>query len=65
MVDYTTKETGGSGVALYLIAGIIVLVLLYAIFAGGGGTTAGDPASLLDEPAAAPVADDVAPVATE
>ncbi|MEM8537603.1 MAG: hypothetical protein AAGF56_07055 [Pseudomonadota bacterium] len=39
-------QSGGSGIG-YLVAGIIVLlVLLYALFAGGGASTTVDPASV-------------------
>ena len=50
MVDYTSKTTSGSSLWLYILAGGIVLVLLYALFAGGGSTEF-DPATL-SEPAA-------------
>lgn len=39
MVDYT-KDTGtGRGIGLYIAGGLVVLVLLYALFAGGGAPT--------------------------
>lgn len=64
MVDYTTKTSSGSSIGLYLAAGVIVLVLLYALFAGGSGTTVSDPAALL-EPAATSEGAETAPVANE
>jgi len=59
MVDYT-KDTGTNrGIGIYLAAGLVVLVLLYALFAGGGTATVGDPALI------APDASEAAPVAEE
>lgn len=68
MVDYTTKDSGGSGIGLYLAAGAILVVLLYAIFAGGSPAEV-DPATLT-APAdgGAAITDDAvepAPVITE
>ena len=52
MVDYTTKETSGSAIGLYIAAGAVVLILLWAIFAGGGTTTTLDPSAVgTSEPA--------------
>jgi len=55
MVDYT-KDTGtGGGFGIYFAAGLVVLVLLYALFAGGGSSTTIDPAAVqpvATEPAA-------------
>ena len=72
MVDYTTKDAGrssGSGIGLYLAAGAIVVVLLYALFAGGGAPSTIDPASLGETaPAALPdtgAAEPAAPIVTE
>ncbi|MEY1555095.1 hypothetical protein AB3Y40_05620 [Yoonia sp. R2331] len=67
MVDYTTGKTGGSGIGLYLAAGVVVLVLLYALFAGGGSTTTLDPATLSEDPGAAIAVepDAAAPAVTE
>lgn len=66
MVDYTTGKTSGSGIGLYLAAGVIVLVLLYALFAGGSGPATLDPATLSEDPAAAiAVEPDAAPAVTE
>jgi len=45
MVDYTSKTSAGFSPWLYILAGGIVLILLYAIFAGGGPNTV-DPASI-------------------
>ena len=63
MVDYTTKQSEGSNVALYLVAAAVVAILLFALFASGGETTL-DPAALAVEPAvegtAAPATDDAA-----
>lgn len=46
MVDYTTKQSGGSAVGLYIAAGAVVLILLWAIFAGSGGTPTIDPGAV-------------------
>lgn len=62
MVDYTTKESGGWGAGLYVALGLVVLFVLYLIFAGGG-VAPNDPA-VLSEPAA-PAATDTAPAASE
>ena len=59
MVDYT-KDTGTNrGIGIYLAAGLVVLVLLYALFAGGGTSTVGDPTLV------APEASEAAPAAEE
>lgn len=59
MVDYT-KDTGtGGGIGIYLAAGLVVLVLLYALFAGGGTSTTTDPAAIGTE--TAPVVEETAP----
>ena len=68
MVDYTTKDSGGSGIGVYIAVGAVLVVLLYAIFAGGGPAEV-DPAALA-APAdgGAAVTDDAAepaPVITE
>lgn len=62
MVDYT-KDTGtGGGVGIYLAAGLVVLVLLYALFAGGGTSTSSDPALVVpDATETAPAVADPAP----
>ena len=72
MVDYTTKDagrSGGSGIGLYLAAGAIVVVLLYALFAGGGVPSTVDPEALGETaPAVLPeagTADTAAPVITD
>lgn len=39
MVDYTTSKSGGSGLGLVLAAGFIVVVLLYALYAGSSRVT--------------------------
>ena len=58
MVDYTTKPSGGGAVGLYIAAGAVVLVLLWAIFAGGGGTPTIDPSVTgATEPAAVETVD--------
>ena len=47
MVDFTDKyeaERGGSA-GIYIAAAFVVAVLLFALFAGGGGTST-DPALL-------------------
>lgn len=53
MVDYTQRESSGFGVGIYLAVGAIILVLLYALFAGGGSGTTTDPAALTAPDAAA------------
>lgn len=47
MVDYTTKHSAeqSDGIGLYVVAIFIVGFMLFALFAGGGGTTT-DPALL-------------------
>jgi len=56
MVDYTTKETRTGNVGLYLVAGGVGLVILFAIF-GSSGPSAIDAVPLVDE-VTAPVATD-------
>ena len=62
MVDYTTKDTSTGSLGLWIAAGVVVLVILYALFAGGGGAVdPADPAALGTAPdagAAAVPADD-------
>ena len=54
-------QSGGSGIG-YIIAGIIVvLVLLYALFAGGGASTTVDPATVGVEGETAPILEETAP----
>lgn len=62
MVDHTTKSTSGGSLWLFILAGGIMLILLYALFAGGGPKTV-DPAMLLSEPAATGA--EVAPATSE
>ena len=62
MVDYTTSDSGGWGAGVYIALGLIVLFVLYLIFAGGG-VAPNDPAALADQ--VAPAATETAPVASE
>ena len=49
MVDYT-KDTGTNrGIGIYLAAALVVLVLLYALFAGGGSSPITDPEMVVPE----------------
>lgn len=66
MVDYSKDSGTRGGIGLYLVAGLVVLVLLYALFAGGGATTTGDPTLVIPEASeAAPAVEDTAPAVTQ
>lgn len=57
MVDYT-KDTGTNrGIGIYLAAALVVLVLLYALFAGGGSSPITDPTLAPEATEAAPAAE--------
>ena len=56
MVEYTTKESRGGVMALWIAGGVVALILLYALFAGESPETG--PAGL-----SAPIAEDAAPAA--
>ena len=68
MVDYTqSKTSSGSGIGFIVAAVIVVLVLLYALFAGGSVDPNADPAIVGTSETApatetAPAADTTAPV---
>ena len=60
MVDYTSKPASGGSLWLFILAGGIVLILLYALLAGGGPTTV-DPAMLSEQAPAGAEATTAAP----
>lgn len=63
MDDFTrtnTTTSSGSGIGFLVAAGIVVLVLLYALFAGGGGTAI-DPATVGTTDQGAPVLEETTP----
>ncbi len=63
MVDHTTSKTSSaSGIGFIVAAAIVVLVLLYALFAGGSVSTTTDPATIGAEETA-PVVEETAPAA--
>lgn len=55
-----SNTSSGSGVGFLVAAGIVVLVLLYALFAGGGATPV-DPAAVGTTDPGAPVLEESAP----
>lgn len=69
MADYTTNNTGGAGMGFIIAGAVVVLVLLYAVFAGGGASVDNtDPGAAMAPGEIAPAADpaatgEVAPVA--
>jgi hypothetical protein len=67
MVDYSQSKTrSANGIGFVVAAAIVVLVLLYALFAGGAVNAPIDPAAL-GAPESAPVSGEgnpTAPVAT-
>jgi hypothetical protein len=64
MDDYTqTKASSGSGIGFLVAAVIVVLVLLYALFAGGSVDTTIDPAAIGATEETAPVLEETAPAA--
>lgn len=67
MVDYSkssSSTSSGGGIGIFVAAGIVVLVLLYALFAGGSVETTADPAAVgTAEESTAPVVDETAPAA--
>ena len=61
MVDYTqSKTSSASGIGFIVAAVIVVLVLLYALFAGGSVETTTDPAAV-GATETAPVLEETAP----
>lgn len=61
MADYSqSKTTSASGIGFIVAAVIVVLVLLYALFAGGSVSTTTDPAAI-GATETAPVVDETAP----
>ena len=56
-----SNTSSGSGIGFLVAAGIVVLVLLYALFAGGGAETPVDPATLNTTDQGAPVLEETAP----
>ena len=56
MVDYTSSRTGSSGIWIFVAAAVVVLLLLYALFAGGNVAVSTNPDT-------APIVEDVAPAA--
>ena len=48
MVDYTSKPPSGGSLWLFILAGGIVLILLYGVLAGGGPSTV-EPATLSEQ----------------
>lgn len=56
-----SKTSSGSGIGFLVAAVIVVLVLLYALFAGGGVSTTVDPATVGTTEQGAPLVEEVAP----
>ena len=54
------KTSSGGGIGFLVAAGLVVLVLLYALFAGGGQPI--DPATVGTTDQGAPVVEDIVPV---
>ena len=67
MADYSqSKTSSASGIGFIVAAVIVVLVLLYALFAGGSVETTTDPAAIgAAESEAAPALDGTAPALDE
>ncbi|MDX8349584.1 MULTISPECIES: hypothetical protein [unclassified Cognatiyoonia] len=64
MDDYTQSRTSsGSGIGFLVAAVIVVLVLLYALFAGGSVDPNTDPAAAGAADGTAPVLEETAPAA--
>lgn len=64
MDDYTQSRTSsGSGIGFLVAAVIVVLVLLYALFAGGSVDPNADPATIGATDGTAPVLEETAPAA--
>ncbi len=62
MDDYTqSKTSSGSGIGFLVAAVIVVLVLLYALFAGGSVDPNADPATVGATDGAAPALEETAP----
>lgn len=57
-----TNTPSGGGIGFLVAAGVVLLVLLYALFAGGGAGTTIDPATFGATDQGAPVLEDTAPV---
>jgi len=57
-----TDTPSGSGIGFLVAAGIVVLVLLYALFAGGGVGTSVDPTTVGTTDQGAPALEETAPV---
>lgn len=64
MDDFTQSKTttSGSGIGFLVAAVIVVLVLLYALFAGGSVDTTVDPAAVGATDGTAPAVEETAPV---
>lgn len=62
MVDYTSSRTGSSGIWIFVAAAVVVLLLLYALFAGSNVGTEMDPV-VIGTPDSAPIVEDVVPAA--
>lgn len=64
MDDYTQSRTSsGSGIGFLVAAVIVVLVLLYALFAGGSVDPTADPATVGATDGTAPAIEETAPAA--
>ncbi|MEM9786983.1 MAG: hypothetical protein AAF801_10820 [Pseudomonadota bacterium] len=64
MDDYTQSRTSsGSGIGFLVAAVIVVLVLLYALFAGGSVDPTADPAAIGATDGTAPAVEETAPAA--
>lgn len=66
MADYDLSKaaqdgSGTGGIGLIIAGTVIVLVVLFAVFGGGGVPTEQDPASVAAPEATAPAADGAAP----
>lgn len=62
MVDYTSSRSSSRGIWIFVAAAVVVLLLLYALFAGGNVGTEMAPVAN-DMPDSAPMLEDVAPAA--
>lgn len=58
----TPSTSSNSGIGFLVAAVIVVLVLLYALFAGGSVSTTVDPASVGATEESAPLVEEVTPV---
>ncbi|MCK0094881.1 hypothetical protein MWU60_04820 [Yoonia sp. F2084L] len=57
-----STTSSGSGIGFLVAAVIVVLVLLYALFAGGSVSTEVDPATVGTTQEVAPVVEETAPI---